>query len=90
MGEIARFFHYSPKRQCALDKAIEVSTTGAKTRKLKDACRTRWVYRIDLYVTFLELLPAVHTVLDAIIHPNVHQQLGTEWNWDGESIMKAN
>ena len=88
VGEIARFFHYSPKRQ--RDKTIEVSTTGAKTRKLKDACRTRWVYRIDSYVTFWELFPAVHTVLEAIVHPNVHQQLGTDWNWDGESITKAN
>ena len=73
-----------------MDKAIEVCTTTAKARKLKDACRTRWVYRIDSYVVFLELLPAVHTVLDAIVHPSMHQELGTDWNWDGESITKAN
>ena len=90
MGEMARFFMYSPKRQRALDKAIEVCTTGAKTRKLKDACRTRWVYRIDSYVVFLELLPAVLIALDAIVNPSMHQNLGTDWNWDGESIVKAN
>ena len=92
MGEIARYFNYSEKRQWALDKAIEVCTTGEKARKLKGACRTRWVYRIDSYVpvVFLELLPAVHTVLDAIIHPSMHQELGTYWNWDSEFIMKAN
>ena len=39
---------------------------------------------------FLELLPAVHTALDAIVHPSIHQELGTDWNWDGESITKAN
>ena len=86
VGGIARFFSYSPKRQQVLDKAIEVCTSGAKARKLKDACRTRWVYRIDSYVVFLELLPAVHTVLHAIVHPNMHQELGSDWNWDGESI----
>ena len=90
VGEIARFLKYSAKRERALDKAIEVCITGAKTRKLKDACRTRWVYRIDSYVVFLELLPAVHAVLDAIVHPSMHQELGTDWNWDGESIMKVN
>ena len=90
VGEIARFFNYSAKRQRALDKAIEVCNTGAKARKLKDACRTRWVYRIDSYVVFLELLPAVHTALDAIVHPSMHQELGTDWDWDGESITKAN
>ena len=44
MGEIARFFNYSAKRQRALDKAIELFATQSKARKLKDACRTRWVY----------------------------------------------
>ena len=90
VGEIARFFKYSAKRQRALDKAIELFATQSKARKLKDACRTRWVYRIDSYVVFLELLPAVHAVLDAIVHPSMHQELGTDWNWDGESVTKAN
>ena len=90
VGEIARFFNFSAKRQRALDKAIDVCTTGAKAKKLKDACRTRWVYRIDSYVVFLELLPAVHAVLDAIVHPSMHQELGTDWNWNGETITKAN
>ena len=85
VGEIARFLNFSAKRQRALDKAIDVCTTGAKAKKLKDACRTRWVYRIDSYVVFLELLPAVHAV-----HPSMHQELGTDWNWNGETITKAN
>ena len=92
VGEIARFFNYSAKRQRALDRAIEVCITGAKAKKPKDSCRTRWVYRVDsyIYVVFLELLPAVHAVLDAIVHPAVHQELGTDWGWDGDSITKAN
>ena len=90
MGEIARFFNYSAKRQRALDRAIEVCATGAKAKKLKDACRIRWVYRVDSYVVFLELLPAVHAVLDAIVHPAVHQELGTDWSWNGDFITKAN
>ena len=90
VGEIARFFKFSAKRQRALDRAIEICTTEATARKLKDACRTRWVYRIDSYVVFLELLPAVHAVLEAIAHPSMHPELGTEWNWDGDSITKAN
>ena len=77
VGEIARFFNYSAKRQRALDRAIEVCITGAKAKKPKDSCRTRWVYRVDSYVVFLELLPVVHAVLDAIVHPAVHQvQIG--------------
>jgi hypothetical protein len=57
LGEISRFFQYSAKRQRFLDKAIECaeSSSGAK-----DVCRTRWVQRIDSYIVFEELLPAVH------------------------------
>jgi len=58
--------NYSVKRQRALDKAIEVCTMGAKARKLEYACRTQWAYWIDSCVVFLELLFAVHTVVDAI------------------------
>ena len=40
----------------------------------------------------LELLPAVHTVLDAIVHPAMLQEVhvGTNWDWDGDSVTKAN
>ena len=90
VGEIARFFNYSARRQNALDKAIKLFAIQLKARKLKDACRTRWVYRTDSYVVFLELLPAVHAVLDGIVHPSMHQELGTDWKWDGMSVTKAN
>ena len=58
--------------------------------RLKDACRTRWVERIDSYTVFLELLPSVHTALDAMAHPSMYEELGTEWSWDGDTITKAN
>jgi len=90
IGEIARFFKASPKRQRLLDKAMEVSNPAPKAKKLKDACRTRWIQRIDSYVVFLELLPSVHMTLQAINSPSQYPDLGTEWNWDGETTTKAN
>ena len=90
MRESARFFNFFAKRQRVLDKAIDVCTTGVNARNLKDACRTRWVYQTDSYVVFLELLPAVHAALEAIVHPSIHPELGTDWNWDGQTITKAN
>ena len=62
----------------------------AKAKKLKDACRTRWVERIDSYSVFLDLLPAVHRTLLAMVNPNEFPDLGTNWAWDGETITKAN
>ena len=59
-----------------------------KAKKLKDACRTRWIERIDSYVVFLELIPAVHMTLQAMTSPNLFSNLG-EWNWDGETVTKA-
>ncbi len=90
IGEIARFFHFSAKRQRLLDRAIEVVTPTVTYKKLKDACQTRWVQCIDSYVIFLELLPAVHVTLQAIICPGQFENLGTDWNWDGETLTKAN
>ena len=90
VGEIARFFSCSPKRQRLLDTSTEDCDSTPKAKKLKDACRTRWVERIDSYAVFLELLPAIHLCLEAMVHPRLHQQLGVDWSWDGETITKAN
>ena len=38
IGEIAGFFAFSAKRQCLLDKGLEVLTPEAHAKKLKDAC----------------------------------------------------
>ena len=89
VGEIARFFSFSAKRQRLLDKAIEASNHTSKVRKLKDSCRTRWVERIDSYAVFLELLPALHTYLQAMVDHNAYPDLGTDWKWDGETTTKA-
>ena len=37
----------------------------------------------------LELLPTLHLCLEAIVHPQLYEQVGTDWNWDGETITKA-
>lgn len=89
IGEIARFFSYSAKRQRLLDKAIEVKS-HSRANKLKDACRTRWVDRIESYTIFMELHEAIHSSLDAMAHPSLHTDLGTDWGWDGETVTRAN
>ena len=89
IGEIARFFNYSAKRQRLLDASIETCDSTPNAKKLKDACRMRWVERIHSYAVFLQLLPALHLCLEAMVHPHLHQELGTDWSWDGETISKA-
>ena len=64
-------------------------TPATHAIKLKDACHTRWIQRIDSY-TVLELLPAVHTALQAMSSPSQFKELGTDWSWDGETLTKAN
>lgn len=90
IGEIARFFKFSPKRQQLFDKVIESINPSPKAKKLKDACRTRWVEHIDSYIVFLELLPSMHMTLQAISSPGQFENLGTNWNWDGETLSKVN
>ena len=69
IGEIARFFKFSAKRQRLLDQVIESVCLSAHAKKLKDTCKTRWIQHIDSYTIFLELLPAVHTTLQAMVSP---------------------
>ena len=88
IGEIARFFKFSSKRQRLLDRALE--ETSSKPKKLKDSCRTRWIERVDSYIVFHELLPAVLMTLRAMVSPDNFPELGRNWNWDGETLTKAN
>lgn len=90
IGEIARFFGFSPKRQRLLEKAIDKQEPAPRAMKLKDACRTRWVERIEAYATFLELLLPLHASLQAMVHPSLHSDLGVDWSWDGETVSRAN
>ena len=58
MGVVDRvyvFFGAHPKRQNALDKAIEEAQPGSSVSKLKDLCRTRWIQRIDALHIFQSL-----------------------------------
>ena len=89
-GEIARFFGSSAKRQRLLDIAVEKMTTPTKAKKLKDACRTRWVQRIDSYAVFEDLLAAVRTTLQVMVYPTNFEELRNDWKWDGKTISKAN
>ena len=90
IGEISRFFKYSAKWQRLLEKCIDCLGTTPKVQKLKDSCRTWWVERIDSYTIFFELLPAVQKAMQAISSPNQFSELGTDWDWDGETLTKAN
>ena len=62
MGVISKasfFFDAHPKRQRALEKAIEETQPDSKVSKLKDLCRTRWVQRIDVFIIFQSLHPSI-------------------------------
>ena len=90
IGEIARFFAFSAKRQHLFDRVMYMIHPPSKAKKIKDACQTRWIQRIDSYAVFLELLPALHTTFQAMVIPIQYEDFGTDWNWDGETIIKAN
>ena len=87
IGEMARFFKFSAKRQRLLDRALDIVTPVTHAKKLKDTCRTHLIQHIDSYTVFLELLPAVHTALQAISYPSQFKDLGTDWSWDRETLI---
>ena len=57
--------------------------------KLIDTCKTRWIEHIDSYTVFMELLPAIHSTLQAIVCPANFQEFGSEWNRDRQTVMRA-
>ena len=69
---------------------VDIQLQRPKAQMLKDACRTRWIERIDSYTVFLELLPALHTSLQAMVVPRQYEDLGDNWSWDGNTVTKAN
>ena len=89
IGEMARFFNFSAKRQHLLDHVVESVCPLAHAKKLKDTCKIRWIQHIDSYTVLLELLPAVHPTLQAMVSPMKYQECGTECKWNGETVMKA-
>ena len=79
MGTIERaatFFFAHPKRQKALERAIESTQPDTTKRKLKDLCRTRWVQRLEALDTFQQLLPSVVACMEAIL------EQGSSWSRD--------
>lgn len=83
------FLLFLPKSS-VFDKVLDLCLPEAKAQKLKDAYRIRWIQRIDSYIVFLELLPALHITLQAMAFPRQYQDLGNNWSWDGDSVTKAN
>ena len=61
-----KFFDSHPKRQLALEKAIDKTEPEAKRKKLGDLCRTRWVQRLDALQTFQKMHLSVVTCMESI------------------------
>ena len=55
VGRVYQFFDAHPKRQRALEEAIQDTQPTSQVHKLKDLCRTRWVQRIDSIEVFRSL-----------------------------------
>ena len=81
LTQVSLFFKGSPKRESALEKAVEEQgelISGTKKR-LVDLCRTRWVERHDALVTFADLYPAVVALFQDI------EDGGAGWNMETKS-----
>ena len=61
--QAVKTFFNTPKREEVLSRKIASKNSDSKNKKLKDACRTRWIERIDS----LEVIMAKYSaVLDAL------------------------
>ena len=63
----------------------KVVNKQATTVKVKDLCRTRWIYRHEAYENFFLLFKFLITTMEAI----VSRDYG-EMNWDNNALVAAN
>ena len=84
------FFNYSPKRQRLLERFIEVNQPDVRKQKLRDLCRTRWIQCLEAYKAFMELYPSTVEALDVMLHEHAKREKCSEWNWNRETLSRAN
>ena len=82
--ETAYFFNNSSKRQHFLEKVIDRAT---KVVKVKDLCRTRWIYRHEAYENFHILIKYLINVMIAITE---HDSTYGDMDWDSKTTIAAN
>ena len=82
--ESANFFNNSHKRQMFLELIIDKQT---KRVKIKDLCRTRWVYRHEAYECFFELFRYLFAAMVAI---TTRDPTYGNMNWDPKTMVAAN
>ncbi|SMN02068.1 hypothetical protein SPONN_425 [uncultured Candidatus Thioglobus sp.] len=82
--EAAYFFHNSSKRQHFLELVVCKQTT---TVKVKDLCRTRWVYRHEAYESFGVLFKYLVKTMKAIVQRDSSYEV---MNWDSKTVVAAN
>ena len=76
------FFASHPKRQCALERAIQDTQPQSRIHKLKDLCRTRWVQRIDSIDVFCSLHQSVVACMKSVCEDGPSL-------WSSDSITDA-
>ena len=82
--ETAYFFANSAKRQHFLEMVIDKTS---RIVKVKDLCRTRWIYRHEAYENFYVLFEHVIAVMVAITERDMTYG---DMNWDSNTIVSAN
>ena len=88
ISEISKFFDGSNKRQRFFERVIDrVLPTSEKRMKLKDLCRTHWIQRIDSYLFFYDLYPAILKTMEDISTCSL--EYNGDWSWDSETLAKA-
>lgn len=82
--ETAYFFANSAKRQHFLELVIDKRT---RIVRVKDLCRTRWIYRHEAYENFYFLFKHVLAVIVTITERDMSYG---DMNWDGSTVVSAN
>ena len=78
------FLRIVPKDRVFLESVVNGETTSVK---VKDLCRTRWIYRHEAYENFFMLFKHLVSVMTAIIE---RDDTYGQMNWDSKTVVEAN
>lgn len=78
----SEFYNFSPKRFALLEKIIKELCPRAQHSRLIDACKTRWIARLDALAVFVEVFIAIVRSLEEIRN-------NEDRSWNSDSTQKA-
>ena len=88
LGKVSDFFSAHPKRQRAMEEAIEDTQPSCTKSMVKDLCHPHWIERIDAKETFKNMHPSLVSCMEQLCNQGP-SQWSTDFLTDTRALLLA-